>query len=247
MLMSGYPVHVRARRDSPPPGRWLWLVKWLLLVPHYVVLFVLWTAFAVLTLFAYIAVLITGRYPQSIFEFNVGVLRWTWRVGYYGYQVLGTDRYPPFTLAEVPDYPAGLRIDPPPPRPRWIPLVAWLFAIPHWLLLGALTTAGWQVYRDQNATASTLGVVGVAVLIAAVALAFTARLPAGLYDLLVGIARWSWRVIAYVALLSAAYPPLRLDQGDAEPDDEPRGPQHPSFGAASTRPVMVGAPHWGAS
>src|SRR6266508_6789706 len=80
MLMSGYPVHVRARRDSPPPGRWLWLVKWLLLVPHYVVLFVLWTAFAVLTLFAYIAVLITGRYPQSIFEFNVGVLRWTWRV-----------------------------------------------------------------------------------------------------------------------------------------------------------------------
>src|SRR6266545_3315133 len=210
MLMSGYPVHVRARRDSPPPGRWLWLVKWLLLVPHYVVLFVLWTAFAVLTLFAYIAVLITGRYPQSIFEFNVGVLRWTWRVGYYGYQVLGTDRYPPFTLAEVPDYPAGLRIDPPPPRPRWIPLVAWLFAIPHWLLLGALTTAGWQVYRDQNATASTLGVVGVAV-------------------------------------LSAAYPPLRLDQGDAEPDDEPRGPQHPSFGAASTRPVMVGAPHWGAS
>src|SRR6266508_3720443 len=153
MLMSGYPVHVRARRDSPPPGRWLWLVKWLLLVPHYVVLFVLWTAFAVLTLFAYIAVLITGRYPQSIFEFNVGVLRWTWRVGYYGYQVLGTDRYPPFTLAEVPDYPAGLRID----------------------------------------------------------------------------------------------PPLRLDQGDAEPDDEPRGPQHPSFGAASNRPVMVEAPHWGAS
>jgi Domain of unknown function (DUF4389) len=222
MFMFGYPVQVRARRDSPPPGRWLWLVKWLLLIPHYVVLAVLWTAFAVLTVFAYIAVLITGRYPASVFDFNVGVLRWTWRVGYYGYQVLGTDRYPPFTLAEVPDYPAGLSVEPPPRRPRWMPLVAWLMALPHWLLLAGLTGTAWQVYRNDDVTVSVPGgLVTVGVLIVGVTLAVTGRHPRGLYDLLVGVARWSWRVIAYVTLLTAAYPPFRLDQGDTEPDGEP--------------------------
>jgi Domain of unknown function (DUF4389) len=221
VLVFGYPVHVRAHRDSPPPGRWLWLVKWLLLVPHYVVLFVLWLAFVLLTVFAYVAVLITGRYPTSVYEFNVGVLRWTWRVNYYGYQVLGTDRYPPFTLAEVPDYPAGLVIDPPPPRPRWIPLVAWLLALPHWLLLAGFAGTTWQLYRNGSTTGSVpVGVVSVGVVIVAVALAFTGRYPRGLYDLLVGVARWSWRVIAYVALLTAQYPPFRLDQGDAEPDGD---------------------------
>jgi hypothetical protein len=165
----------------------------------------------------------------------VGVLRWTWRVGYYGYQVLGTDRYPPFTLADVPDYPAGLDIDPPPQRPRWTPLVAWLLALPHWVLLGALASAGWQFYRSEGGrvTTSGPGLISIAVFIAAVGLLFTGRYPRGLYDLLVGIARWSWRVIAYVTLLSAAYPPFRLDQGDTEP---------PSPVLPQRSPVPAGAP-----
>ncbi|MEZ0077403.1 DUF4389 domain-containing protein [Planotetraspora sp. GP83] len=232
--MNRYGVQVRSS-GSAPAGRWLWLVKWLLLIPHYLVLLVLWAAFAALTLVAYVAVLVTGRYPPAIFGFNVGVLRWSWRVGFYGYQVLGTDRYPPFTLAEVPDYPAGLLIDGPPRMPRWLPLVAWLFAIPHIVILSVLTaTGGWQLLGDDaNANVASFSLVGIVVLIVAISLAVRGRTPQGLHDLLVGVARWSLRVVAYVALLTAQYPPFRLDQGDTEPPFDQTGLSR----SADTRPT----------
>ena len=92
-----HPLSIEAH-PGEVPGRWLWTVKWLLVVPHVVVLAVLWAVFAVLTVVAGAFVLVAGRYPRGLFDFNVGVLRWTWRVGHYGYLTLGTGRYPPFTL-----------------------------------------------------------------------------------------------------------------------------------------------------
>ena len=108
-----YPVAVEGRLEEPL-SRWLWLVKWLLIIPHLIVLALLFVAAAVLTVVAWFCILITGRYPRGIFDFNVGVMRWSWRVAFYGYGALGTDRYPPFTLADVPDYPArsAPRIEP---------------------------------------------------------------------------------------------------------------------------------------
>ncbi|MCA2218989.1 DUF4389 domain-containing protein [Jidongwangia harbinensis] len=229
--MNRYPLRVEAHRDESL-SRWLWLVKWLLLIPHVIVLIVLWTGLVVLTLVAYLAVLFTGRYPAAIAAYHTGVLRWTWRVSYYGYQVLGTDRYPPFTLADVPDYPARLSVTGHPRPPRWLPLVAWLFAVPHVLLLGALTGAiTWEFDIGDGTTRSApISVVAAGVLIAAAALLFTGRYPRGLYDLLVGVARWNLRLIAYLLLLTPRYPPFRLDQGDREPDDDPAG-------AAAAAPV----------
>jgi hypothetical protein len=221
------PVQIEATLD-PDLSRWQWLVKWFLAIPHFIVLAFLWVAFVVTTIVAFFAILFTGHYPHSLFDFNVGVLRWTWRVQYYATSGgLGTDRYPPFSLGRHPEYPAVLDIAAPTQLSRGLVLVkSWLLALPHLMLLGVLT-GGMAWVGDDGTRYGGFSALGLLVLFAAVALLFTGRYPRSMFDLIIGLNRWLYRVIAYVALMTDHYPPFRLDQGGTEP--RPARPTPPTL------------------
>jgi hypothetical protein len=242
MATETYPVSAQGRLD-PPLSRWLWLVKWILLIPHYLVLGVLAIVFLVLTVVAFWAVLFTGRYPRGLFDVNLGILRWGWRVSYYGYGALGTDRYPPFTLDDVEDYPARLDVAYPERLSRGLVLVKWwLLALPHYLVLAFLLGgATWAVRRGSDVWTFEIadnGLIGVLVLVAAVVLLFRGRYPQGLHDLIVGLDRWVLRVVAYAALMTDRYPPFRLDLGGNDPAPMPAGPAPPDVeGGAAVAPT----------
>jgi hypothetical protein len=216
-----YPARLNGRLD-PNLSRALWLVKWLLVIPHLIVLFFLWVGFAVSTVVAGFAILFTGRYPRAIFNYNVGVLRWNWRVGFYAYSAIGTDRYPPFTLAAT-DYPADLEVDYPDRLSHGLVLVKWwLLVLPHLFIVAIITGGTWAWTRDDNevwrrTTESGFSLLGLLVLIAAVILLFSGRYRQGLFDLILGLNRWVYRVIVYAALMRDEYPPFRLDQGPYDP------------------------------
>jgi len=213
-----YPLRLTGHLDADL-SRGLWLVKWLLAIPHYIVLVFLWIAFTVVSVIAFFAILFTERYPRGLFDFNVGVLRWSWRVGYYSYSTLGTDRYPPFSLQPA-DYPAELTVQYPERLSRGLVLVKWwLLALPHYVivaLFGGGWWLGWWEPSDARWTGESPGLIGLLVLFAAAAFLFTGRYPRSIFDFVMGLNRWVYRVIAYAALMTDQYPPFRLDQGSED-------------------------------
>ncbi len=221
MATLSYPVLVEGRLDEPLI-RWLWLVKWFLAIPHFIVLAFLWVAFVLLTIVAFFAILFSGRYPRAIFDFNVGVMRWGWRVAFYSFYVIGTDRYPPFMLADDPEYPARLDVAYPERLSQGLVLVKWwLLAIPHYLIVGLFTSGLIWWTTDIGGGDAVLeiggGLIGLLVLVAGVVLLFTGKYPQGVFDILMGLCRWVFRVAAYATLMRDEYPPFRFDPGGSEP------------------------------
>ena len=198
-----YPLSFKGQL-SEPLSRWLWLVKWFLLIPHYIVLVFLWIAFAVAWVIALFAILFTGKYPRGLFDFNLGVLRWTWRVSFYGYSALGTDRYPPFTL-KAGGYPADLEVTYPEKLSKGLVLVKWwVLAIPQYMVT-SIFQGGWG-WRFCG------GLVSMLAIFAGVAVLFKGKYPKSIFDFVMRMNRWTYRVVIYVSLMTDRYPPFSLEE-----------------------------------
>ncbi len=210
MTTSGSDYPVRFDADYPEsPSRLLALlgvlffIKGLLLIPHIIVLIVLGLASVIVAYIGYWAVLITGRYPEGMFNFVYSVSRWSSRTDSWMYG--WTDKYPPFTLGEG-DYPARLDIDRPDASSRVLSLLGVLsipflivyslkmvLLIPHIIILMVLGTVTLVV--------SYIGYWAVLI---------TGSYPQGLHNLILGVQRWEYRTTAWLFGLTDRYPPFSL-------------------------------------
>jgi roadblock/LC7 domain-containing protein len=189
-----YPVQVELNRPYEV-ANWRPLVNWLLAIPQLIIVYVLGIVFEVLALIAFFTVLFTKKIPTGIFGVMAMYHRYSWRV--ITFSLFMKNEYPPFTFDTTPSDPGGdpafFAIEEPAELNRWLPLVKWLLAIPHYIVLIFLF-------------------IGVAVvkLIAFFAVLFTGKYPEGMRDFVVGVFRWQIRVQAYALFMTDVYPPFAL-------------------------------------
>ena len=183
-----YPIRLEASNQGDY-NRFLPLVKWLLAFPHYIVLLFLGIGALFAIIIAFFAVLITGRYPRGIWDYVTGVHRWATRV--LAYVFLLTDQYPPFSLEDDPGYPVRVEFDYPETVNRWRPLVHWILAIPYLIVAGIL-----------------FYVAEIVAFIAIFVILFTAKLPQGMFNLILNPMRWQLRGNAYAGWIVTRYPPF---------------------------------------
>ncbi len=169
-------------------NRWLPLVKWLLVIPHFIVLFFVGAVAVLVVLYSFFAVLFTGRWPRGAFDFVVGTVRWCYRVAAYFH--LMVDAYPPFSLHDDPNYPVRLQVEYPERIDNWRPLVQWILAIPYLFVAGIFY---W--------------ITGVLTVVAFFTILFTKQIPRGIFEVMMPGLRWNLRGNAYAYFTTDRYPP----------------------------------------
>jgi hypothetical protein len=171
-------------------SRLLIFVKWLLAIPHMIVLYALGIVLSIITLIAFFTILFTRQYPRGMFDLVVNINRWNANLG--AYVLLLRDEYPPFSW-EPGQYAVTYELEHPENLNRWLPLIKWLLAIPHFIVIVILAIISYFV-----------------LFIAWFAILFTGKFPRGMFDYVVGVSRWSYRVNAYIYLQRDEYPPFSL-------------------------------------
>jgi uncharacterized protein DUF4389 len=166
-------------------------VKWILAIPHYLILYALNIVFEIISLIAFFAIIFTGQYPRSLFDFAVNTRRW--QVNVAAYALLIRDEYPPFSF-EAGLYPVTLEVDYPTNLARFAPLYKWILAIPHFIIVAVLSIIAFF-----------------AVFVAGFSVLFTGKYPEGIYKFVVGVQRWSMRAQLYALFMTDVYPPFSLD------------------------------------
>ena len=173
-------------------SRWKIFVKWLLAIPHWIIVSLLIAVAGVLEFIAFFAVLFTKRWPRGLFDFTVQIYRWAANVYAYGGLLL-RDEYPPFS-GDAGQYPVTFEVEYREDLSRWLIFVKWLLVIPNLIVLLFVSLAAY-----------------VAVVIAFFAILFTGRYPRGLFDFVVGTVRWYFRTQAYAFwFMTDRYPPFSL-------------------------------------
>lgn len=176
-------------------ARWRPFVHFILAIPQFIVLYALEALAGAITFIAFFAILFTKRYPEGMFKIVVMVYRYGWRVG--SFMMYLREPYPPFefdTELEDPGTdPARLSIEYPQELSRWLPLVKWLLAFPHYFVLLFLFIGVFFVW-----------------FLSFWAVLFTGRYPRGMRNYMVGVSRWLNRVNAYVNLMTDRYPPFSM-------------------------------------